>query len=115
MFFFINSRASTSPWKASDGAVRKTRSLSFSVEIVGAVADEEIISTPAGIATVLATAMVTPEHIAPTIATTFSVLIRRSAALEAAVASVQVSSAWTNDSLPPLRMPPWALTWVATS
>jgi hypothetical protein len=67
------------------------------------------MTTFPGIAALFAPAIVSPEHMPPTMATTRSVLTRRSAAL-AAVVAAQPPSAVTNESVPPLRMPPCSLT-----
>src|SRR3546814_6886979 len=68
------------PWKLSEGAVRKTRSLSFRVVSSGEVAEGEIITTPAGMLTVLAAARVSPEQKGPTMATTCSTFTTLAAA-----------------------------------
>ena len=60
----IRMSAITSPWRASDGAVRKNRPLSSTVDRPGEVAEGEIITMPFGIATFCRIAPVTPEHIA---------------------------------------------------
>ena len=59
----------------------------------GEVADGETMTTPAGIATLLAMAVVTPEQSAPTIAATFWALTSCCAAVVAAAASMQVELA----------------------
>jgi hypothetical protein len=77
------------------------------VPLVGITpADGDTMTTPFGTATLLAMAVVTPEQSAPMIATTPSAVIRRSAALEAAAASMQVESARIGSSVaPPSRLP----------
>ncbi len=101
--------ARTSPWRASDGEVRKNRSLSSTVDRAGEVAEGEIIGMPFGTATFASTAEVTPEQSAPTIATTPSAETRRSAAAVAAAESMQVESARTASSLRPSRKLPLSL------
>ena len=56
----------------------------------GEVAEGETMTTPFGIATLLAMAVVTPEQSAPMIAATFSPVTRLVAAVVAAAASMQV-------------------------
>src|SRR6476469_6236025 len=63
------------------------------VESAGEVAEGETITTPAGIAALLAMAVVTPEQSAPTMAATFWALTSCCAAVVAAAASMQVESA----------------------
>ena len=65
----------------------------------GEVAAGDTITTPPGMAALLAAAIVSPEQSGPTSATTFSALTMRSAALEAAVASAQVEIALHHDQL----------------
>ena len=60
-----------------------------------------IITTPFGIATLLAAAMLEPEQSAPTMAATPSEFTRRSAAEVATAASTHVVSASTASSLIP--------------
>ena len=94
----------TWPWRASEGAVRKNRPLSSSVESAGEVADGEIITTPFGMATFCSMAVVTPEQSPPTMAFTRSAVMRRSAAALAAAASMQVVSPRTGvTAAPPSR------------
>ena len=101
-------RANTLPWKLSDGATRKMKSLSFSVVIAGEVEAGEIITTPAGTAAALAAPMVAPEHRAPTMPATFSTFTSLLAAPTELCGS-HFESPSTMLSLPP-RMPPWSLT-----
>jgi hypothetical protein len=89
--------------------------LSSSSLSAGDVEAGEIITTPAGTATLLAAAIVAPEHSAPTIATTCSELTRRSAPLIAMVASMQPVSADGISICCPSSSPPCSLTWVAAS
>src|SRR5210317_2049805 len=95
--------ASTCPWRASEGAVRKNRSLSAIVDSAGEVADGEIMTIPFGTATLFNTAVVAPEQVAPLIAATPSEVIRRSAAAVAAAASMQVLSPRTDTTFIPPR------------
>ena len=95
MPFSFTIAARISPWRASDGAVRKKKPLSSMVVRAGEVAEGETITTPAGTATLLAMAVVTPEQSAPTIAATFCELTSCWAAVVAAAASMQVESART--------------------
>ena len=81
----------------------------------GEVAAGDTMTTPPGIAALLAAAIVSPEHSGPTSATTFSALTIRSAALAAAVASAQVESPCTMTSLRPSRIPPWSSTCLTAS
>ena len=98
--------ASTSPWRASEGAVRKKYPRSSIVLSAGVDAEGETRVTPLGTATLLATAMVTPEQSAPMIAATPSEVIRRSAAAVAAAVSMQVESPRTETTfLPPRNLP----------
>src|SRR5882724_4851791 len=101
--------ASLTPWKASDGVVRKTRSLSSSVVSAGAEADGEIMTTPPGMPAAVAAPIVAPVQKAPTMPVTLSVLTSLSAAGPATDGS-QALSPVTTLILPPSRMPPWALT-----
>ena len=94
--------ASSSPWRRSDGAVRKNRPLSVSADNAGDVADGEIMTRSFGIATLFKTAMVTPEQAAPIRPTIFSELTRRSAEAVAALESMQVLS----PRLPEIVWPP---------
>ena len=90
VFFRIS--ATTTPWRASEGAVRKKRPLSSMVDSAGDVADGEIITTPLALATFFRTAVVTPEQSPPTIALTPSEVIKRSAVAVATAESMQVLS-----------------------
>ena len=83
------------PWRASDGAVRKNKPSSSAVDRPGDVADGEIITTPFARATFAKIAPVTPEQSAPMMASTLSAVTRRSAADVAAPASMHVLSART--------------------
>ena len=87
--------ARTWPCLASEGAVLKNYPLSAMVVKAGDVAEGEIIGTPFGTATLLATAVVTPEQSAPMIPATFSAVTSLSAAAVAAALSIQVESART--------------------
>ena len=71
-----------SPWRASDGEVRKNSPLSSMVERPGEVAEGEIITMPLGRATFWNAAPVAPEQSAPMMPETFSELISRSAAAD---------------------------------
>ena len=99
--FSLTMLARISPWRASDGAVRKKKPSSSMSVSAGEVADGETMTTPFGIATLLAMAVVTPEQSAPMIAATFSPVIRLVAAVVAAAASMQVESARTGFSVRP--------------
>ena len=85
----------TTPWRASDGAVRKNRPLSSAVERPGDVAEGEIMTVPFARATFDRIAPVTPEQSAPMMPSTLSDVTRRSAAAVAAAASIHVLSART--------------------
>ena len=80
------------PWRASEGAVRKNKPLSSAVDRPGDVADGEIITTPFANATLARIAPVTPEQSAPIMAFTLSAVTKRSAAVVAAPASMHVLS-----------------------
>ena len=67
--------------------------MSLNVESAGEVAEGDTITTPAGTATLFATAVVTPEQSAPTMAATFCGFTSCCAAVVAAAASMQVESA----------------------
>ena len=95
--------------------MRKKVPLSSMSVSAGEVADGEIMVTPFGMVTLLATAVVTPEQSAPMMATTPSVLSRRSAAALAAAASMQVESARTPTSVSPFRNWPLSLTSFSAS
>ncbi len=99
-----------SPWRASDGAVRKNKPLSSAVVRPGEVAEGEIMTMPFGTATLARIAPVTPEQSAPTMALTLSVVTRRSAAAWAAAASTQVESARTEVTVEPSSSLPESLT-----
>ena len=74
------------------------------------------MTTPLGTATLLATAMLTPEQSAPMIAATLSEVIRRSAAACAAAASTQVESPRTGMTfLPPRNAPDSVASFMANS
>jgi hypothetical protein len=74
------------------------------------------MTTPFGTATLLATAVVTPEQSAPMMETTFSDVIRRSAAAVAAAASTQVESARTETMVsPPRNLPLSEASFIASS
>ena len=79
---------------------------------VGAVADGEIIETPAGIATDSAAAMVAPEQWAPTIPTTFEILITLVAASVAFWGLQPESPVTVSIWVPSLNKPPCSLTWL---
>ena len=82
----------------------------------GEVADGETMTTPFGIATLLAMAVVTPEQSAPMIATTPSLVTRFVAAVVAAAASMQVESARTGASVrPPGSLPESEASFIASS
>jgi hypothetical protein len=83
----------TTPWRASDGAVRKKRPLSSTVDSAGEVAEGDTMTMPFGTATLVRIEVVTPEQSAPTMPSTPSEVIRRSAAALAAALSMQVESA----------------------
>ena len=84
--------------------------------IAGEVADGETMTTPLGTATLLATAMLTPEQSAPMMAATLSEVIRRSAAACAAPASTQVESPRTGITfLPPRNWPDSVASFIASS
>ncbi len=95
--------------------MRKNRPLSSAVDSAGEVAEGEIITMPFGTATLASTAPVTPEQSAPMIATTPSLVIRRSAAAVAAAASTQVLSARTGTSVLPSSHLPLSLISVIAS
>ena len=95
-----------SPWRASDGAVRKKRPLSSAEVRPGEVADGEIMTMPLGTATLASIAPVTPEQSAPTMPATPSVVTRRSVAAVAAAASMQVESARTGSTVAPSMKAP---------
>jgi hypothetical protein len=75
--------------------VRKNRSPSSTVDSAGEVAEGEIMTMPFGTATLVRIEVVTPEQSAPTMPSTPSDVIRRSAAAFAAALSMQVLSART--------------------
>jgi hypothetical protein len=86
--------------------VRKNRPLSSRPVIAGDVDAGLTMTTPFGMATLLAEAMLEPEHSAPTIAATPSSLISLSADAVAAAESTQVVSASTASSvIPPVNFP----------
>ena len=86
--------------------MRKKRPLSSTVESAGEVADGEIITVPLGSAAFCSAAVVAPEHMAPTMADTPSEVMRRSAAVVAAPASMQVESPRTAVTVLPSRKSP---------
>ena len=96
--------------------MRKKKPLSLIVVSAGEVADGETITTPAGIATLLAMAVVTPEQSAPTMAATFWELTSCCAAVVAAAASMQVESARTGSRvMPPGSLPESEASFMASS
>ena len=99
-----------SPWRASDGAVRKNRPSSSAVESAGEVAEGETMTTPLGRATFCRMAPVTPEQSAPMMAFTPSEVTRRSAAEVAAAASTQVESPRTDSTATPSSSLPESVT-----
>jgi hypothetical protein len=106
----------TTPWRASDGAVRKNRSLSSAVDSAGEVAEGEIMTMPFGTATFVRIEVVTPEQSAPTMPFTPSEVIRRSAAAFAAALSIQVLSARIEvTDMPSISMPLSVTSAIASS
>ena len=85
--------------------MRKKSPLSSSPVMAGEVDAGLTITTPFGIATLLAEAMLEPEQSAPTMAATPSEFTRRSADAVAAAASTHVVSATTASSLIPPGYP----------
>src|SRR6056300_269628 len=106
----------TTPWRASDGAVRKNKPLSSAVDRPGDVADGEIMTMPFANATFARIAPVTPEQSAPMMPDTPSDVIKRSAAAVAAAASIHVLSARTGATvLPPKNAPELETSAIANS
>ncbi len=114
-FSFRMSRT-ISPWRASDGAVRKNRPLSSAVESAGDVAEGEIMTMPFGTAMLARIAPVTPEQSAPMMALILSVVTSLSAAAVAAAASTQVLSPRTEVTVePPSSLPESVTSFIASS
>ena len=90
--------------------MRKNRPLSSTVDSAGEVAEGEIMTMPLGTATLVSIAVVAPEHMAPTMPSTPSEVIRRSATATAAEASMQVESPRTEVTALPPKSRPLAVT-----
>ena len=83
------------------------------VEIAGDEAETDSVTTPAGIDTDSAWAMVAPEQTGPTMPTTRSTLISLVTASTAAVGSQALSARTTSSAWPSANIPPWSLMCLA--
>ena len=103
----VATSASIPPCSSSLVLVRNTKSLSSSVEMAGDLDAGVSSTTPSGIVAARATASVTPDDIAPSIATAPSTFISAFAASTAICSLVAVSRSTTRTCFP--FTPPFAL------